>query len=169
MLRRNVVRTGVLVVFASALGVYVPGPASSTSCPGPGLEVPGAPFTRELNRREYDVKDVIVEGGKLTAVTVRRGESLTVEGQQFYTGGCGADEAGGCDRGDAPEPFQPARGVELRLAQGDRAWSLGTSDASVGPDKTFPIAWNVTVPPDVDVGPAVLHASGAVLGVRIRP
>jgi len=169
VVRRNVVRTAVLVMSALAVGVYIPAPASSTSCAGPGLEVPGAPFTQELRKQEYDVKDVVVEGGKLTAVQVRRGESLTVEGQQFYTGGCGDDEAGGCGRGDDPGPFQPAENVELRLAQGGRSWSLGISDASIGPERRFSITWNVSVPSDADVGPAVLHASGAVLGLRIRP
>jgi len=169
VVRRDGLRVGVLLVSAVVLGVYVPAPASS-SCAGPGLDVPDAPLTRPLNQRELGEPFIseLGEGETVTAVKVRRGEVFTVEGSYFLTGEC--DDTGGGSAGCARDddgfsaPSEPAKDVELRLVQGDRSWSLGTSDAT--PQGS--IMWNVTVPPGAAPGPGVLHAFGADFGVRVR-
>jgi hypothetical protein len=86
------------------------------------------------------------------------GGEFVVEGRAFVDG---CDDAGGttvfgCSVDEA-EPEVPLKAVTLRLRQGGTEWDLGTADAGSAEDGQLgQITWRVTMPADVQPGPARL-------------
>ena len=58
------------------------------------------------------------------------------------------------------------RYVYLVLVQGDPPSTLGTADAA-GRAEGYAIAWQVDLPPEVVLGPAVVSADGVEVAVEI--
>jgi hypothetical protein len=91
------------------------------------------------------------------------GGELVVVGRAFVDGckDTGGATVFGCAV-DEPEPEVPLAAVTLRLQQGGREWDLGTADAGTAEDGTLgQITWLVTMPADVQPGPARLLTDGS--------
>jgi hypothetical protein len=143
----------VLVLATAVVGLGLVAPAApSASCIGPQIAVgDNDPFPRPSHA------DVAV---------VRAGADLTVTGQWFFRGCHDTSSSTGCSGPTKPPPEKPSRGVRLVLVQGSRSWVLGTADAG-GPGSSYRVRWDVTVPPDVGTGPAVLRAKTAEASVSV--
>ena len=146
-------RIRMLIVAAScaALGLVAPSPASA-GCVGPSLEVPGAELRFPTDR---------------TVVLPRSAGPLLVTGVTFTDGTCNdTPRTSGCGAPETPAPAQPARGVELRLTQGDRTWELGTADAASS-EQYYRVRWEVVLPADLRPGRATLTAGTADLVIEV--
>jgi hypothetical protein len=121
--------------FALIAGLsFVPSGAATASCAAPSIEAPAR---------------------------IQAGSDMVVRGHQFVEGcddvGGGTDGAFGCDHEDKREAVKPLETIELRLRQGSREWSLGTTDAATSSKKLGLAEWTVVLPDDVRPGEAFLE------------
>jgi hypothetical protein len=167
--RALVVRLLVAVATTAVLGLAVPASAPA-SCVGPQLTVEGSvPTTPEAaGSSTAGARAGAVAPSTSGVVTeVVRGTRIVVQGLMFHDGCADSVEVGGCSGPRVTDPESPARDVDLVLVRGDRRWSLGSADAD-GPEAQYAVRWQVLVPRDVPLGPAVLVARGAQAEVDVR-
>ncbi|VXB15015.1 hypothetical protein [Aeromicrobium sp. 9AM] len=128
-------RSRLMGVFALLAGLsFAPSGAATASCAAPTIEVPAR---------------------------IQAGTDVVVRGHQFVDGcddtGGGTEGAFGCDHEDEPETVEPLEAIELRLRQGSREWSLGTTDAAASSKKLGRAEWTFVLPEDVRPGEASLE------------
>ena len=140
---------------AAVLGLGA-APSVTASCVGPSLEVAGG-----------ELRFAAEQESRSVVVLPRSAGPLLVTGTTFTDGTCNdTPSTSGCGAPATPAPPQPARGVELRLTQGDRTWELGTADAA-GSEEHYAVRWQVELPPDLKPGRATLTASSTELVVEV--
>lgn len=89
---------------------------------------------------------------------VAPGDTAKVSGKYFIDG---CDDHGsvnnfGCSSNS--EAVTPDKSIVLRLRQGSREWTLGTSDAAGNSGNRFgSVVWKISLPPDVRPGKAELE------------
>lgn len=129
-------------------GLAAPLPARA-SCAGPELTI-AAPGSTGTPTPYSGV------GSTPAPTSVRPGQDLVVDGQYFLAE---CNDVMACARGCAGctgvDPPPPMRSVSLVLIAGDEQVDLGEQDAT---DEVGGVTWEITVPPEVPPGPAVLEA-----------
>lgn len=86
------------------------------------------------------------------------GLATSVTGNNFVDGcdDTGGNDSFGCEA--EREAVTPITGVQLRMRQDDRTWTLDTSDASPTSDGTYgQVDWDFTVPAAAKPGKAFLE------------
>jgi hypothetical protein len=130
-------RLRLIGVFALLAGLsVVPFGAATASCAAPSVAAPA----------------------KIQALS----DVVYVSGRGFVDGcddvGGSSEGTFGCDRDVERESVKPLRAIELRLRQGIRVWSLGTSDAGVASSNMLGhTEWKFVLPADVRPGEAFLE------------
>jgi hypothetical protein len=101
--------------------------------------------------------------GQIHRVLVHPGEAIQVSGKGFFDG-CNDTATTGCLGGSTEQT--PAENVQLVLRQDGQSWPLGYANAT-NASEGYAVTWNLTLPTDVNTGPAVLVADAARAWLRV--